>query len=66
MCLHTYENIFLMLWLPANTFFNSNVLSVLIGQYKPFKVLLIKFIKGGEHKYDEFLPVPTPACQSLK
>lgn len=55
-----------MLWLPANTFFHSNVLLVLIGQYKPFKVLLIKFIKGVEHKYDEFLPVPTPACQSLK
>ena len=66
MCLHTYENIFLMLRLPANTVFHSNVLSALIGQYKPFKVPLVKSIKGGEHKYDELLPVPTPHYQGLK
>lgn len=68
MCLHTCETIFLMLWLPANTFFHNNVLSVFIGKtvISLFKVLLIKFIKGGEHKYGESLPNPPPIYQSLK
>lgn len=68
MCLHTCENILLILWLPANTFFHNKALSVFIGKtvLSLLKVLLIKCLRGREHKYDESLPTCTALCQSLE